>query len=480
MAAKLIGSFVTKNFKKYFFALKNYYLYADILFLQPKFFKAMKKTLLSVFVIVAMSSFTLLNAQNFNQAKDAGPNPVVSKNVAAEPASKNEVTIWAEGFETVTTPASALPPGWVHRRTAALTDVPPTTDAPTPRWVRLDLVNNLVFGPAPPTVEGNQPYVRTGNASMVTGYTAPNFTWAITSDIVIPANNGGTTRLSFWTWYTNVGGAGTYPTNYHVRVLADGVWTTAFSMIGSATVPNNIWNSAVVVPLGAFEGKTIKLAFVYEYTDGYQMAIDDISITATPPVVTQQVTFNVNMTPAGTAFNPLTHKVHIAGSFPAPNTWNEPGTNANLELTRVGTTMIWTRTLNLPAGTYGYKFFSTHVAPGWNGGEWTGDPNRPLTVGTANMTINAIWGDITNNVPTVELPEFTVFPNPTSGDIKVSGQATIQSVRVLNMLGQQVIGLNNLDTKTVTLPTADLRAGYYIVSVTDISGNTVNNRFMKR
>ncbi len=200
-----------------------------------------------------------------------------------------------------------------------------------------------------------------------------------------------------------------------------------------------------------------------------------VEFEAIPPPL-PKVTFNVNMTPLAT-FNPASDKVYISGSFPAPNGWNEPGSNANLELTRVGTTMVWTKTLDLPAGTYGYKFFRN---AGWNGGEWTGDPNRPLIVGTTDRTINAIWGDITNSVPLVDTPEFNVFPNPTYGDLKVSGQTTIQSVRVLNMIGQQVIGLNNLDSEIVIVPTANLRAGYYIVSVTDINGNTVNNRFMKR
>ena len=93
------------------------------------------------------------------------------------------------------------------------------------------------------------------------------------------------------------------------------------------------------------------------------------------------------------------------------------------------------------------------------------------------------WADIVgllSNVPPTALPEFSIFPNPTVGDITVRGQATIQSLRVLNMLGQQVFGLNNVGAEEVNLPTANLKSGYYLISITDVNGNTVNNRFLKR
>jgi hypothetical protein len=76
--------------------------------------------------------------------------------------------------------------------------------------------------------------------------------------------------------------------------------------------------------------------------------------------------------------------------------------------------------------------------------------------------------------------QLSVFPNPTSGDLNVVGGSQISSIRVMNMLGQQVMNVSNLGRENVTLSTSTLSAGIYIISVTDMNGATVTNRFVKR
>jgi hypothetical protein len=76
--------------------------------------------------------------------------------------------------------------------------------------------------------------------------------------------------------------------------------------------------------------------------------------------------------------------------------------------------------------------------------------------------------------------QLSVFPNPTSCDLNVVGGSQISSIRVMNMLGQQVMNVSNLGRENVTLSTSTLSAGIYIISVTDMNGATVSNRFVKR
>ncbi|MBK7213344.1 MAG: hypothetical protein IPH88_08670 [Bacteroidales bacterium] len=103
------------------------------------------------------------------------------------------------------------------------------------------------------------------------------------------------------------------------------------------------------------------------------------------------VTFNVDMsTVAG--FTHGSDLVYLAGNFPGVSSWNQPGTNPNLLLSQVGTTMIYSITLYLPARTYEYKYF---MNAGWGGGEYTGGPNRSATITTAT-TINDVWGGSIN------------------------------------------------------------------------------------
>jgi len=144
----------------------------------------------------------------------------------------------------------------------------------------------------------------------------------------------------------------------------------------------------------------------------YNAAIQLTSRNLADITVYNPVTFNVDMSTA-TGFIPGTDVVYLAGSFPGA-VWNEPGTNPDLQMSRVGSTLTYTITLQLPAGTYQYKYFKNSS---WNYGEWDGEPNRILNV-SGTIATNDVWalynsttwtgavdsdwanaGNWTNNVP---------------------------------------------------------------------------------
>ncbi|MBW6499566.1 MAG: T9SS type A sorting domain-containing protein, partial [Bacteroidales bacterium] len=98
------------------------------------------------------------------------------------------------------------------------------------------------------------------------------------------------------------------------------------------------------------------------------------------------LTLNLNMNRAS-GFNPETTVVHVTGTF--VGFWTEPGIDPdNQLLTRLGETMIWTKTFSLESGEYEYKYF---LNAGWDNGEWTGDPNRTVSV-EDDMTVYNAWG----------------------------------------------------------------------------------------
>jgi len=102
------------------------------------------------------------------------------------------------------------------------------------------------------------------------------------------------------------------------------------------------------------------------------------------------VTFNVDVSTIS-GFDHATEFIYIAGNFPGAS-WNEPGTNPNLLLSRVGVTDIYTITLDLPDGAYQYKYFRNAT---WNFGEWSGGPNRNIAVSGNTVTEDVFGGDIT-------------------------------------------------------------------------------------
>ncbi|MBE0661290.1 MAG: right-handed parallel beta-helix repeat-containing protein [Bacteroidales bacterium] len=102
------------------------------------------------------------------------------------------------------------------------------------------------------------------------------------------------------------------------------------------------------------------------------------------------VTFNVDVTTIS-GFNYDTEVIYIAGDFPGA-IWNEPGTNPNLLMSRVGLTNVYTITLDLPPASYEYKYFRN---AGWDGGEWAGGANRNIAVAGIVETEDVFGGDIT-------------------------------------------------------------------------------------
>jgi hypothetical protein len=102
------------------------------------------------------------------------------------------------------------------------------------------------------------------------------------------------------------------------------------------------------------------------------------------------VTFNVDMTDAS-GFDPEVHEVYMAGTVNVANNWQEPGTDPSLMMTPSDDNpLVYTLTKMLYAGSYQYKYFSTFVGAGWDGGEWVGDPNREVSV-MEEVIFNDVW-----------------------------------------------------------------------------------------
>jgi hypothetical protein len=126
-------------------------------------------------------------------------------------------------------------------------------------------------------------------------------------------------------------------------------------------------------------------------TDGKIMTL----VTTTATVTVQQqvfnVTFQVYMNLAE-GFDPATQMVYIAGDLPGVTSWEQPGSNASLALTRSDANAPYTLTVQLPAGNIAYKFFANNAGvASWDNGEWPGDPNRTAVV-AGDTTIQHLYG----------------------------------------------------------------------------------------
>jgi PKD repeat protein/photosystem II stability/assembly factor-like uncharacterized protein len=165
-------------------------------------------------------------------------------------------TLLSEGFEGTWPPA-----GWSVNYSATLTGTqsPPTGAT----WFHCD-ENSFANGPHPE-------YIHTGVYSAAIGYTAPEFNWLITPEFVPDLAS----YLSFWIWYWSDASGG-FITKFQVMVYDNATWTSLLTMDNSTF--SNEFDTPVEISLAAYASKTIQIAFVYEYNDGYQLMVDDVAV----------------------------------------------------------------------------------------------------------------------------------------------------------------------------------------------------------
>ena len=177
-------------------------------------------------------------------------------------------------------------------------------------------------------------YIHSGVRSAALGFNVTDFNWLVSSDINMPAN--GSVDLKFWLWYNSTDRV----TKFYVNVFADNNWSTILTYNTVDQV--NMYDSEIVVSLDAYIGKTIKVAFVYEFNEGWQLALDDISIYVptcpAPEALTvselttnsanlgwtergDATTWNIKWGEAG--FNPATHGTLISGVSANPYTLSD-------------------------------------------------------------------------------------------------------------------------------------------------------------
>lgn len=172
---------------------------------------------------------------------------------------------------------------------------------------------------------------------------------------------------------------------------------------------------------------------------------------------TYMVTFNVHMHEV--EFE-ATDVIYITGSMLG---WAVPGNDPDHQtMQATSDPNIFTRTLELEAGTYAYKYF---MNAGWDNGEWAGNPDREVVV-TGNMTVDDVFGNINNpvEVPVVDAGELLVYPNPARNVLNIASDQMIREVRIIDLLGQ-VVYASDVQGQRHEVNVGAFRNGIYFVQI---------------
>ena len=115
------------------------------------------------------------------------------------------------------------------------------------------------------------------------------------------------------------------------------------------------------------------------------------------------------------------------------------------------------------------------------------DPQDPIS-GKQGMTpfSNEIIGSIAITlegvilgVEDVTLNETVLFPNPASKAITISSSNSLQAIHIYNVLGTEVITLNNIGSNSQLIEVSNLPSGIYLVKVLDSFNNISVKRLVK-
>jgi hypothetical protein len=141
--------------------------------------------------------------------------------------------------------------------------------------------------------------------------------------------------------------------------------------------------------------------------------------------------------------------------------WTNGGSGFNVDVRNTTDTL----TLRIDADC---DLFGTAAPAGWFnvtglGGQY--DSSNPYTSGYQLFPRNQ--GDIellTNtNEPKNLSGQIKLFPNPTSGFLNIVSEVNLTGIRITNILGQEVMNMNNVNTQ-ISLDVSDFANGVYIIT----------------
>jgi type IX secretion system substrate protein len=190
---------------------------------------------------------------------------------------------------------------------------------------------------------------------------------------------------------------------------------------------------------------------------------------------TYDVTFNVDMNGPITegTFVVGTDVVNVTGNF---SEWSEPGSDASLTLTDTDADGIYTVTYSgFTGGELQYKYFQNS---GWDGGEWTGDPNRTIDV-TADVTFDDVWAVYDDAVGNLDITKLSIYPNPANNTLNIDNMVGVERIVISNIIGQEVVNISNVDNN-ISINTSYLDSGMYIVTFIDANNNAQSTRVVKK
>lgn len=286
--------------------------------------------------------------------------------------------------------------------------------------------------------------------------------WLVSPQVAITASNSILTFDHTDAYATN------YGTTYTIRVSTGASQTThadftTVQTFTEADIPVELQFGPAQVDLSAYIGQSIYIAFVMAQNDGDYWFLDNIDLVASasaPDPVTTPVpadgASNVYIDPTDNNADTLPDNAVAFDWTPAAT--GDPATSYDVYLGDSPTTLnLLGNTPNDMVDITGMEYSTLYY---WQivarnvGGEAVG---------------SAIWSFTTESDPLTieekELNSFTVYPNPVKDIISIETSLTIDSVKLVNQLGQTVLTVDSDRIVNNEVDLSSLSNGLYFMTI---------------
>lgn len=152
--------------------------------------------------------------------------------------------------------------------------------------------------------------------------------------------------------------------------------------------------------------------------------------------------------------------------------WTGAGTGFNVDITNGSTTWqlriddaVDLFTQPAPTGTFNVYGIGNQF-----------DPSAPYTTGYQLLACNSSITPVVGT-ETVEQLNINIYPNPVNEELNISSDM-IEAIYISNMLGQEMIRFENVNTNFKTVSTAQLAPGVYSIVITN-NGKRTAKQFVK-
>ncbi len=236
--------------------------------------KFYKKCLLTVGAVVLAGGFSLDATAQF--VTDERP-VQIDRPVIAIPENDEDVTvIWSESFEDATT---ELPDGWFAGKADNTqgNNVAPSEEGEA-QWFLYSDETVTDFNPT---------YVRTGDASVFVTWNvqAIGNAYLTTPEVELPEAES--LEFSFWHWFGHSADDGWFTIQTVLIETESGIST--LGRLDGEQLGDNIFDAPVTFDITEYAESTVRFHIIQEWSDGFQTAVDDFSVTGTGVVTSTEV-----------------------------------------------------------------------------------------------------------------------------------------------------------------------------------------------